>query len=546
LTILKEKSNIVHTAIGFKMKCLLLLSSVFFLLTSTITAQYNFIAVNNIKMWICNNGEGSHSPDHFSGFFWPGGKNGTKTAVFSDGLIIAARVGSDIRIKEIFSLQGGKIINEKPDNPALEKYRVYKITRGWENFSPGPEKKTREKDYMEWPIEDGAPYEDVNGDGRPTPGIDKPRFLGDETLWCVSNDFSESISPYYSEPMGLEIQTTVFGYKKFNILNDVVFKKYIIINKGTEYLTDMFFSYFSDPDIGSSGDDYAGCDTILNLGYVWNSNDYDAVYGTPPPAVGYSLLQGPLIPAEFSDSALFLNKWVKGFKNLPMTAFAVYFFSVIHPPENYDKNHFYNIIQGKTWYGSALVDPNTNDSTYKILAGDPESGTGWYEGDGWISGPRPGDRRFYLTSGPFNLAPGDTQEIAYAIHVAKWRSNAGSVTYLKEQNKIIREFYISETLAAAKQEEPIKIIPTEYVLEQNYPNPFNPATTISYQLPVDGYVTFRIYDMLGSEVVTLVNEYKTAGSYFITWNAENLAGGVYFYTIESGGFFKTKKMMLLK
>jgi hypothetical protein len=545
------------------MKILFFLSLFFFLHTSPIRAQiffnfiiekgttFNFISVNNIMMWIGSDGTGSNSPvDYRIGLFWPGGRNGTKGAVWIDGLLLAAAVENDLRIGGMAAYQSGKIIDGKPADPSSARYRIYKITRGWENFPPGPERKAREKDYLEWPIEDGAPYEDVNGDGRPTPGIDKPKFLGDETLWYVSNDMNDAItsSHFDSKPMGLEIQTTVFGYKRFNVLNDAVFKKYLIINKGTNYLNDVFLSYYTDPDLGDAGDDYAGCDTLISLGYAWNARNYDFIYGTPPPAVGYSILQGPVVPAELSDSALFLNRWVNGLKNLPMTRFAVHTpISFQNDPETiFNKMVCYNLIQGKTWNGITLTDPNTGDSTFKMLAGDPESGTGWYEGDGWISGPRPWDRRFFLTSGPFNLAPGDTQEIAYAIHVAKWRSNVGSVTYLKEQNKIIREFYISETLAAAKQEEPTKIIPTEYVLEQNYPNPFNPGTTISYQLPVDGYVTFRIYDMLGSEVVTLVNEYKTAGSYFITWNAENLAGGVYFYTIESGGFFKTKKMMLLK
>ena len=87
---------------------------------------------------------------------------------------------------------------------------------------------------------------------------------------------------------------------------------------------------------------------------------------------------------------------------------------------------------------------------------------------------------------------------------------------------------------------------TEYELTQNYPNPFNPQTTINYQLPRDGMVTLKIYDMLGEEVTTLVNEFKTTGRYNIIFDGSNLASGVYFYRLEAGNFSDSKKFILMK
>ena len=87
---------------------------------------------------------------------------------------------------------------------------------------------------------------------------------------------------------------------------------------------------------------------------------------------------------------------------------------------------------------------------------------------------------------------------------------------------------------------------TVYTLAQNYPNPFNPRTTIRYQLPQDGLVTLKIYDILGSEVATLVNEVKTAGKYELNFNAGALTSGVYIYKIQAGGLCSSKKMILLK
>ncbi len=90
------------------------------------------------------------------------------------------------------------------------------------------------------------------------------------------------------------------------------------------------------------------------------------------------------------------------------------------------------------------------------------------------------------------------------------------------------------------------IVPDGYTLSQNYPNPFNPSTTINYSIPKSGFVTLKIYDMLGKEVMTLVNENQTTGTYKVTFNAGNLTSGVYFYKLSTNGFIDTKRMALIK
>ncbi len=88
--------------------------------------------------------------------------------------------------------------------------------------------------------------------------------------------------------------------------------------------------------------------------------------------------------------------------------------------------------------------------------------------------------------------------------------------------------------------------PFSYSLEQNYPNPFNPSTTIEYSIPQNGFVTIKVFNVLGKEVATLVNEQVMAGKHKIDFDATGLNSGVYFYKIESGNFVETKKMILLK
>jgi len=90
------------------------------------------------------------------------------------------------------------------------------------------------------------------------------------------------------------------------------------------------------------------------------------------------------------------------------------------------------------------------------------------------------------------------------------------------------------------------LLPTVYALLQNYPNPFNPATKIGYQLPKNSLVTLKVYDIIGREVSTLVNEQEIAGHYEATFDGSKLASGVYFYRIQAGSFTATKIFVLMK
>ena len=89
-------------------------------------------------------------------------------------------------------------------------------------------------------------------------------------------------------------------------------------------------------------------------------------------------------------------------------------------------------------------------------------------------------------------------------------------------------------------------LPAEYDLFANYPNPFNPATTINYQLPKDGLVTLKIFDMLGKELKTLVNEQKEIGKYTVQFDASSLASGMYVYQLRVNDYTAVKKMLLVK
>ena len=96
-----------------------------------------------------------------------------------------------------------------------------------------------------------------------------------------------------------------------------------------------------------------------------------------------------------------------------------------------------------------------------------------------------------------------------------------------------------------------RMMPTEYAIHQNYPNPFNPVTTLRYDIPENAMINITIYDMLGRQVKTLINQTQDAGYRSVIWNATNdygnpVSAGVYLYKIQAEGFVQTKKMVLLK
>jgi C1A family cysteine protease len=118
--------------------------------------------------------------------------------------------------------------------------------------------------------------------------------------------------------------------------------------------------------------------------------------------------------------------------------------------------------------------------------------------------------------------------------------NAEALEYRLKQFDFDGSYTYSNTITVEN------IAPDGFSLAQNYPNPFNPVTNIKYSVPENAMVVLKVYTPLGDEIVTLVNELKSAGTYEITWNAEMLPSGIYFYKLQSGSFVKMKKMILMK
>jgi hypothetical protein len=107
-----------------------------------------------------------------------------------------------------------------------------------------------------------------------------------------------------------------------------------------------------------------------------------------------------------------------------------------------------------------------------------------------------------------------------------------------------RAVSLLDSLVTAVDEE--RNEPEGFRLEQNYPNPFNPLTIIDYQLPIDNWITLKIYNLVGQEVTTLIDGFEEAGYRSVQWSADNIASGVYFYRLQARNFSSTRKLQLVK
>jgi len=293
------------------------------------TAQRSttYLNINQISTFFYNNGISDISALGNSGLFYPKGSG--KTAVYTSGLLWGAKVAgeTDPRIGGTAYRTGlvpGKVLPDgTADDPNLDKYRIYRVRP--DVYPNGPEvdllsaaldegssaaelRANYEDDWTNWPAVMGAPYFDGNGNGQydndPTTG-DIPGVPGaDQTLWYVTNDLNSGQTQYLygANPLGIEMQATIWAYNRTGALGSMYFRKYKIINvtdRSTLVPTtfqDMYVSMFSDVDDGDAGDDFVGVDTTLSLQFTYNATPTDAVYSPlPPPAVGFDFFQGPLV-----------------------------------------------------------------------------------------------------------------------------------------------------------------------------------------------------------------------------------------------------------
>jgi len=340
---------------------------------------------------------------------------------------------------------------------------------------------------------------------------------------------------------------------------NVIFIRYSILNTGTvaEVMDSVYFGIWDDGDLGDATNDVVGCDTLCNSAFYYETEP-DYQYGENPPAFFSTFLQGPIFNTNNpTDSAvnnfgeLLGTETISNSKNLDITS---HIFFIGGDPNLRDPNNAAearNYLLGKNrigqfpnpcnWpYGQVRGGVNCNQVNRKLwFSGDPVTNVGWIS-------TQNRDTRNLVSTGPFELAKNKPQEIIIAYVIGRGNDPLNSVTVVRENvQRAIQEYqsnFASMTYSAPPATNPV----TSYVLYQNYPNPFNPTTTIRYELPQDGVVTIDVFDILGQKVKTILNEFKKADRYEVTFRSAGLASGVYIYQLRVNEFITSKKMVLLR
>ena len=522
-----------------------------------------------------------------------GGYLDDKPFLFSGGFFLSGKNGDTIWTNAVAS--ASRIQDYQPGNvdsiPYDPRYCIYDVD----------DVQAFGYKWQKWryAVELGADFYDGDGDGIYNPvdlngnnswdiNEDRPDFIENSlTTWCVYNDGVPSSQRRFSDvsPLGIEIHQTVFAFEGLNnndARRSTFFVRYKIINTGkvNNTLDSVYFGGWADTDIGGGEgyfDDLAGCDTIHNSGYIYMDGE-DPVFGINPPAHFIKILQGPYayIPGEtFIDNnsngiydegidtpldSAYNHKGeylgidtIPGAKNLGMTSYVHYMSS--HPWQG-DPNYSYearNYLKGLdkdgnnydpcTWpFGQVVGGVNCNEvNPIYMYSGDPITQYGWIN----ITET---DQRQLVSTGPFKLEKGKPVNIIVAHIVGRGTDALNSITVSRNYSEAIQTFYESNftNIPVSVEDGNPELNVSKFELYQNYPNPFNPVTNIKFRIAEQGFVSLKVYDILGNEVATLVDEEKPAGNYGVVFDGSSLSSGVYFYQIIAGDFIQSKKMILLK
>ena len=368
--------------------------------------------VNELRLLISNDGMLPWPDDIYGGALeFPRGSG--RNALYQGGPWIAAKVGNEIRgvVSEYSTEYGpGAILPggaaDRADKP---EYRVYRLDR---RYSDVVERDTQLAAYVAGAVPHGAPPVTVLPDG----SLD---IVGDEFLWTVFNDADAALHTHEigsSAPLGIEIRQTAWAFHRPGTLDRVIFLRLEFLNKGQNTLDSTFIAYWTDPDLGGYQDDLAGADTSRKLVFAYNSTSTDEVYGIATPCLAVQLLRG----ARSRGTDLGMTSGGRKLKN--------------SLEDELDSQELFRRLSGFDRDGSPFKDPLTGLPTKYVRPGDPVTGLGWLDSF-------PGDRRMLLSSGPFTMAPGDTQTIVLAIIVGQGGNRLASVGEMRRTADQVRDLW---------------------------------------------------------------------------------------------------------
>lgn len=391
---------------------------------------------DRLDMLVANDGTLGFDAIHgVAGTWFPA--DSALTLMFDAGLWVAAKVHGQLRVamheyesQYTPGVMTGPSTWADPGDPRFVVYKVY-AWRGDPQDTAHVERVTAAgardalvhhswSEYVNGAAPFGAPVRTWRlpntatpdpSDSLDVPGPDVP---GRQMLWCVYHDADVSRAQALSgrrAPLGVEVRQMLWTDGLPDPQGNVVFARWSITNRSLDTLTELHAAVWSDPDLGGAGDDAVGCDPSRALGFAYNRDDDDALYGNRPPAFGIDLLAG--IPGAAG---------VAGFSS---------FRRIIGGDEPTTPQQTWNDMLGLLPDGSSLVNPITGDTTTWEDSGDPVAGSGWLD-------PDLTDKHILIGTGPGTLPPGASVSIEAAMIAARCDGALQSLSVLETNDDYLQ------------------------------------------------------------------------------------------------------------
>lgn len=410
------------------------------------------------------------------------------------------------------------------------------------------------KGLAEWPVHLGAPV--VDGDGIPgnydLSGGDRPALIGDEMLWWVMNDAENAKQWMISPPLPLEIQMSAFAFNDPEVLRknpryqdlkqalrNTTFYRYRLRYLGDEPLEEAWFSIWTDLDAGlrDRPEQFVGSDSAQGLGFAYRGPDsYASVPGFEglQPAIGFDFFRGPILAPDTidndGDGVVDEAEERGGATRFLMHEHGASVMGWPHTPEQ-----AHDLLRGIWLDGSPLTLGGSGyggrTPVHFMFSGNPPSFWSEENTDRHGSSNTPGYRHFNISTGPFRLEPGETEDIYLGIVWSVGRDRLDSVYKLKSEDALIQSVF-DELIEPYQRKAPPA--PPNYAMVHHYPSPMRDTATLTYSLPRQEHVSLIVYDMLGREVLRKDEGLRPAGGHRVEIDVSSLASGIYVYEFQSG------------
>ena len=386
------------------------------------TAHSRLIDVNNLLMGITNEGRFSPSDIEFNHFLKF--QSASFIMLYDAGLVLGAVVNDTVRVMvndhAADALPGPLDEHGQPWGPEDARCRTYKI-----GLPGAPD---HLDDEAQWPALWGAP---VNADG-------SPRRLGDQTLFSVCND-GAPVDGYHLRPrtpLGAEIRLTAWAWAD---MDDLIFLRWQIINKSPHLWRDAAVGFWGDCEVGTPYNNRVGSDSNLVMTYCYNQDSQNSDQYSRNAALAFQLVERPTkaMPGQTAFSG---HQRLSDRCAVPATSPVV----LRHVRDGWEdwgrfesaprNAHSYLRLLGLDLNGSPMVNPLTGLETAWCFTGDPIARSGWLD-------PIAADRRFWISAGPFDMAPGDTQYVALAVLTGNGNNDWDGLQRLREMAPLARAVY---------------------------------------------------------------------------------------------------------